>query len=196
MLTRSGLRRASVLVLAGLGLASLGQAAWIRAKAGLGQYLIARAWERTRGEGSETAKPWPWADSWPVARLQVPELEVDLIVLAGGEGRTLAWGPGHLAGTAHPGGPGNAVVGGHRDTHFAFLRELEVDQEIVTEDGRGARHSYRVREHFVTHERDTSVLEPSLDPDARQLTLVTCWPFDSPIPGGPERYVVVADSEE
>ncbi len=196
MLTRSGLRRASVLVLAGLALASLGQAAWIHAKAGLGQYLIARAWERTRGEGSETAKPWPWADSWPVARLQVPELEVDLIVLAGGEGRTLAWGPGHLAGTARPGGPGNAVVGGHRDTHFAFLRELEVDQEIVTEDGRGARHSYRVREHFVTHERDTSVLEPPLDPDARQLTLVTCWPFDSPIPGGPERYVVVAGSEE
>lgn len=130
MLTRIGVTRAAVLILVGLGLGSLGQVAWIHAKAGLGQLLIARAWERTR-EGRETARPWPWADTRPVARLQVPEHGVDLFVLAGGEGRTLAWGPGHLAGTALPGGPGNAVVAGHRDTHFAFLREIEVGEEIV-----------------------------------------------------------------
>lgn len=195
MLSRAGVTHAAVLVLAGLGLGSLGQAAWIHAKAGLGQLLIARAWERTR-EGEEMARPWPWADTRPVARLQVPEHGVDLFVLTGGEGRTLAWGPGHLAGTALPGGPGNAVVGGHRDTHFAFLRELQVGEEILAEDGRGIRRSYRVRERFVTDERDVAVLDPPAAPGAHRLTLVTCWPFDSPLPGGPGRYVVVADSAD
>ena len=117
MLRRPGLRRWTVLVLAGLGVASLGQAAWIHAKAGLGQLLIARAWERTRGEGREMAKPWPGADTWPVARLQVPELGVDRFVLAGGQGRTLAWGPGHLAGTAHPGGAAVRANEGGSLTH-------------------------------------------------------------------------------
>ena len=28
-------------------------------------------------------KPWPWADTWPVARLVVPSLGIDQIVLEG-----------------------------------------------------------------------------------------------------------------
>ena len=36
----------------------------------------------------------------------------------------MAFGPGHLSGTPLPGEAGNAVVSGHRDTHFAFLRGL------------------------------------------------------------------------
>jgi len=186
------------IALATFGVASAGQAAWIHAKARVGQFLIEQAWERQRhqqakgGESeSGTARPWPGADTWPVARLQAPAHDVDLFVLAGGTGRTLAWGPGHLAGTALPGGPGNAVVAGHRDTHFAFLRELEVGEELVAEDGTGIRRSYRVREAFVTHERDTAVVDESYAEP--RLTLVTCWPFDAPVPGGPERYVVVAE---
>ena len=46
------------------------------------------------------------------------------MVLAGASGRTLAFGPGHVDGTPLPGEHGNAVVSGHRDTHFAFLRDL------------------------------------------------------------------------
>jgi len=185
------LRRRNVLVLTllVLGAASLGEAARIHAKAWLGQRLIARAWQKMQG-GEEAARPWPWADTWPVARLEVPAHGVDLLVLAGSTGRTLAWGPGHLVGTAPVGAPGNAVVGGHRDTHFSFLRVLEVGTRIRTEDVAGRVQVYRVAESFVTHDRDARVLAPTED---AQLTLVTCWPFDAPIPGGPQRYVVVAE---
>ena len=66
---------------------------------------------------------------------------------------------------------------------------IEAGTEIRTEDGAGVRRSYRVTERYVTHERDAEVLAPSDEP---RLTLVTCWPFDTPVPGGPERLVVVA----
>jgi sortase A len=184
-----GGRRLAVLVLLMLGSASLGQAAHIRAKAWLGQHLIERTWHALQ-RGEEAARPWPWADTRPVARIEVPAHGIDVFVLAGSTGRTLAWGPGHLAGTAPVGSPGNAVVGGHRDTHFAFLRELALGTLIRTEDVEGRVRSYRVSERFVTHDRDGEVLAPTR---GARLTLVTCWPFDAPVPGGPERFVVVAD---
>lgn len=183
-----GARRLAALFLAAAGLGAVGEGAWIHAKAELGQALIARAWREARGGGG-AARPWPWADTRPVARLQVPGLGVEVFVLDGGVGRTLAWGPGHLAGTARVGGPGNAVVGGHRDTHFAFLRDLRAGAAIRVQTPDGAWHEYTVADHFVTHDRDTRVLADTREP---RLTLVTCWPFDAPVPGGPERYVVVA----
>ena len=66
-----------------------GHAGYIHAKAWLAQALIAQAWTRTLA-GEERAKPWPWADTWPVARLRAPEQDVDLYVLAGADGRTIA----------------------------------------------------------------------------------------------------------
>ncbi len=167
----------------------LGSGVYIHAKAAVAQHLLQRAWDRSLA-GEREVEPWPWADTWPVARLEVPAHGVDLFVLAGGTGHTLAWGPGHLAGTAPVGAPGNAVVAGHRDTHFAFLRELRVGDEIHTEDVAGRQRVYRVARSFVTHDRDASVIAPSED---TRLTLVTCWPFGAAVPGGSQRYVVVAE---
>jgi sortase A len=42
----------------------------------------------------------------------------------------------------------------------------------------------------IVDRRDTSVLTTSPGPT---LTLITCYPFDAVVPGGPLRYVVVAD---
>jgi len=88
------------------------------------------------------------------------------------------------------GAPGNAVLGGHRDTHFAFLRDLVPGTEILVEDAEGHWHVYRVTGSFVAHEREVGVVADTPWP---QLTLVTCWPFDALRPGGPLRYVVVAE---
>jgi len=129
-----------------------------------------------------------------LARLRVPRLEEEVFVLAGSQGRTLAFGPGHVAGSAEPGAFGNAVVGGHRDTHFAFLRDLRIGDDIDIETGAfetGERKTvrYRVADLLVVDERETSLLEDFSD---RRLTLVTCYPFEAVIPGGPLRYVVIA----
>ncbi len=179
---------AAVLVLLALAAWQLGGAAWIHAKATLAQHLIASAWEGTKKDGAR--RPWPWADTRPVARLTVPSRGISLYVLAGTSGRSLAFGPGHVDGTALPGSSGNSVIVAHRDTHFAFLRNLREDEEITVEDTRGRLTRYRVREVAVVDKSQTRLLDPA---DSPQLTLITCWPFDAVQPGTAQRYVVIAD---
>ena len=169
----------------------LGSAAHVHAKAVLGQQLLVRAWDRAKRHG-EDVKPWPWADTHPVARLTVQALRIDLLVLAGANGRTLAWGPGHVQGTASPGMRGNAVVTAHRDTHFAFLRNLVPGDRIVVEAASGSMRSYRVERSFIADHR--SLMLPA-DDRATTLALVTCFPFDAVDPGTPLRYAVIARGE-
>lgn len=166
-----------------------GQGAWIYGKAVLAQILLERAWFRTL-EGESRVPPWSWADTWPVARLSAPRLGESTIVLSGATGRTLAFGPGHLHGTPLPGHFGNAVIAGHRDTHFSFLRDLRVGDLLEIETDRGQRLRFEVVESTIVHENDPAPLQSS--PTAA-LTLVTCYPFDTPVPGGPLRYVVRAE---
>jgi sortase A len=183
------LERAAWVALALIGAGLLARGLWIPAKAALAQALLERAWETSQRDG-RGARPWPWADSWPVARLRVPAHGVDLVVLAGATGRTLAFAPGHLAGSAGVGASGNTVLSGHRDTHFRFLAALRSGDEIELEGLTGATHRYRVTRLEIVDEHAVSVLAES---DRALLTLVTCYPFETPLPGGPLRYVVVAE---
>lgn len=183
------LLRLLAVALLGIAVWQLGQAGYIQAKAWLSQTLIARAWERTLA-GGQAVRPWSWADTWPVARLAVPRLSIRRYVLAGADGRTIAFGPGHVHGTALPGEGGNSVIGGHRDTHFAFLADLRSGDDIVVETAAGALRRYRVTSIHVTHKNDLSALGASASP---RLTLVTCYPFDALRAGGPLRYLVVAE---
>jgi sortase A len=178
----------AVAALLALGFWQLGQGAYIPAKALLAQELMQRAWIRVTA-GEDRATPWPWADTWPIARLTVKSRDVDLIVLAGGSGRTLAFGPGHLGASALPGDVGNSVIAGHRDTHFAFLRDLEPGELIGVESFAGVRHLYKVTGADIVDSRTGSL---QLDTNLSVLTLVTCYPFDALETGGPLRYVVTA----
>jgi sortase A len=166
----------------------LGRGVWIYAKASVAQVLLRRAWARTV-QGGKEVRPWPWADTWPIARLRAPAVRANFIVLAGASGRTLAFGPGHLDGTARPGDAGNCVLSAHRDTQFAFLRRLETGDTLELETPDGHRHVYRVFDRRVVNKRQTGILE---DTSEAMLTLVTCYPFDAVAPGGPLRYVVQA----
>lgn len=177
-----------VAALLALGFWNLGQGACIPAKAWLAQELLQRAWFRVAA-GEERAAPWPWADTWPVARLTAESEGVDLIVLAGASGRTLAFGPGHLGASALPGEPGNTVIAGHRDTHFAFLRDIEVGELLGIETPAGRQHLFRVISADIVDSRTGSL---ELDTSLSMLSLVTCYPFDGPEAGGPMRYVVTA----
>ncbi|MFI4945542.1 MAG: class GN sortase [Burkholderiales bacterium] len=182
------LRLGSAGVLLAIGSWHAGHAAWIEVKAQLAQLLIRRAW-RQESAGAGDTRPWPWADTHPVARLLVPSRGVDTFVLAGASGRTLAFGPGHLDGTSSPGARGNAVISGHRDTHFAFLRRLERGDLVVVEARDGRLRRFVVASTRIVDRRDLAVVA---DVGDTRLTLVTCYPFDALQPGGPLRYVVVA----
>lgn len=171
-----------------LGFLQLAQGAYIPAKAWMAQELMQRAWQRG-SEGIAQATPWPWADTWPVARLSARSGEVELIVLEGGSGRTLAFGPGRLSAGSMPGETGNTVIAGHRDTHFSFLRHLEVGESLTMETVSGEKHLYRVVGTDVVDSRRGSL---QLDTDEAFLSLVTCYPFEASDPGSPLRYVVTA----
>jgi sortase A len=175
--------------LALFGVCEVAGAAWIHAKGWLAQELIAFAWSRAQS-GSAAPRPWPGADLTPLARLTVPSRRLSVYVLDDANARALAFGPALLGGTAIPGAGGNSVIVAHRDTHFAFLRKLAVDDEIDVEAVRGTRSRYRVREMRVVDKHDVEVAEPTAN---ARLTLVTCYPFDAVRPGTPLRYVVIAD---
>lgn len=176
------------IVLVALGTWQLGRGVWIQAKAWLAQELIAHAWSRTLA-GERDVKPWGWADTWPVARLTVPRLGVERYVLAGADGAAMPFGPGHMHGTALPGAAGNSVIGGHRDTHLAFMRRLRPGDALEVERPDGARVSYRVVSAEVLDRREIWVAKQD---GPTRLTLVTCYPFDALGADGPLRYVVVA----
>lgn len=179
-----------LLIAAGLGLAlwQWCQAGWIAGKAVAAQWLLERAWAES-SEGQAGQRPWPWADFAPVARLSVPALDVDRIVLGDASGRTLAFGPGHLPASARPGDSGTVVLAGHRDTHFAFVRRLKPGMviDLTGPDGRSRRYSVSTTEIM-----DTRTQQVALE-HTNRLILSTCWPFDAIDAGGPLRYLVIAE---
>jgi sortase A len=170
-----------------LGLILFGQGVYIHAKALLAQVLLERAFDRTIATGHLT-KPWSWADTWPVARIEVKRIGARAIVLAGSSGQALAFGPGHVELTANAGERGVAVYSAHRDTHFAFLRNVRIGDEIdVTRDD-GKTFRYRADGASVVR-YDASGIDPLTE--GHELVLSTCWPFDALV-SGPQRYILHA----
>ena len=165
---------------------------YLHAKAELAGVLIRRAWQETARSG-ESRPPWPWADTHPVARLRIPRLGYDEIVLEGATARTLAFGPARLLSGAGLGEPGNLELAGHRDSWFEPLQDLTLGDTIEVESydarhGRLRQRTYTVSAIRVVAPEDVSLLAPTSD-DA--LTLVTCYPFGRG-PRSPQRYIVRA----
>jgi sortase A len=179
-----------VIVLLVVGLWQSGQGAWIYVKARLAQYLLQRAWLETM-DGHEHVKPWPWADTSPMARLRATGHGVDVIVLAGASGRTLAFGPAIVNDQVHQWFRGTIMISGHRDTHFQFLQNLRHGDELSLERPGQPPHTYHVTGTQIMDSGKTGIVN---DPDGDRLLLVTCYPFDAMVPGGPLRYVVSAES--
>jgi sortase A len=170
-----------------LGLWQLGHGAWIDLKAKVAQVLLHRAWTRTLA-GEPNAKPWPWADTWPVARLRAPQHQIDLFVLAIANPRTLAFGPALVSEPLEI-AAGLIVIAGHRDTHFRFLKDLRPGDEIALEVAGRPTRRYRVTDSEVINARDVKLVES----DDSGLVLATCYPFEALLPGGPQRYLVFSE---
>lgn len=191
-----------------------GEAIWIFGKAQVAQKLIANAWQTTLhaqkthhaeqpSSLQDQVKPWSWADIWPVARLQwlpeqpttsvikTGEIKEDLYILSGAHGGALAFGPGHLHGTATP-GTGLSVIAGHRDTHFDFLEDVNKNDLLRIQTVQGQWQSYRIQNTEVRHiEQDPLFIDENQD----GLLLITCYPFNSLSAGGPYRFIVWATKQ-
>ncbi len=176
----------AILVLLVTGFALIGQGGYSKIKARVADWLISSTWA-TREQGAAPIKPWPWADTWVVATIQVPRLGISQLIMKDASGESLAFGPGSIRQDAIPAGPGHSVIAGHRDTHFRFLSQLVAGDQIRIENYSGQQQNYRITDMRVIDSRVDSL---TLNAYQRGLTLVTCWPFDALIPGGPLRYVI------
>ncbi len=185
-----GLKFGIAALLIGAGVVEGTQGVYIHAKAALAQVLLQRAWQSSLASGEDT-RPWPWADTWPVARLRAPKHHVDQIVLAGVSGNVLAFAPGLVQISAAPGERGHSMISAHRDTHFRFLKDLQTGDVLYLTSRRGREHRYRVT---ATRIVDTRVTGGAFF-EGDGLTLVTCYPFDAVVPGGPLRYLVRAEAD-
>lgn len=169
------------------GAALFAHAGYLQAKAWLAQYLIADAWHETLA-GGRHVRPWPWADTWPVARLTTPDGD-NLYVLEGFTGQALAFGPAWLPASRMAGQGGAMVIAGHKDSHFAFLEHVKRNDIFTVQTADGALHRYRVSSFRIA---DSRTAQLPMDAHHDELVLVTCYPFGAFHYGSPYRYIVRA----
>ncbi len=130
--------------------------------------------------------PVPEGD--PTARIRIPKIGVDKIVVEGVSLRDLKKGPGHCPGTPLPGQEGNAAIAGHRTTYgapFNRIDELVPGDEIFVETVQG-EFRYLVTEQLIVAPTQVEVLDDAGDD---RLTLTACHPKYS----ARERIVVVSE---
>jgi sortase A len=112
-------------------------------------------------------------------RLEIPRLNMSVMVMEGDEDSILRLGAGHVPGTP-------MAIAGHRDTFFRPLKDIQPSDTILltTPDGTQEYHVVSTR---IVEPTDTSVL----DEKSNELTLVTCYPFYYVGPA-PKRFIVQA----
>lgn len=173
-------RRAAGALLCVAGIALLGYAGAAYGRGALARDRARAAWSAAEAHravavtnaslerGGGIAAPRAGA---PVARLLIPKIGLDEIVIEGVGADQLNVGPGHLPGSVLPGEAGNAILSAHRDRQFHSLDELAQGDTVVTETA---------RERVVWVVRDRRILDraaPALFASAEPvLTLTTCWP--------------------
>ena len=172
------------------GMALLANGIYMPAKAQLAQTLISLSWGH-RTNGSLPSKPWFWADFYAIATLEVAALDAKVYVMQDSSGEALAFGPGHMPPSSKPGESGHVIIAGHRDSHFAFLEQININHEIKLQNYQGDSARYRVIDLSII---DVNEEEIQINQDADLLTLITCYPFNTLTPNGPLRLLVSAES--
>ena len=183
-----------ILISSLLGIWQLSVAGIFYGKALLAEQLIEAAWQKTLA-GEADVKPWPWADTWPVAKLSMPRLGVEQIILSGDSGRVLAFAPGFAQSTALPGTTGLSVISGHRDTNFHFLKDVHIG-DIFTIQNKHTLTTLKVEALAIVDQRTDKIDTKMMNEQQTSMILVTCFPFDAMSAGGDLRLLVWAKQLE
>ena len=171
-------------------------ASWLPVKAWLSQELISYSWQQSINSRSSLSnnlnvaiKPWPWADTFPIAELSFKRLQKNIVILNGGDPTTLAFSAGAIAPFNQTNSAKPFVVAGHRDSHFAFLEDILMKDVISMTDQYGQSQLYQVEAIDIV-DAATGQL-PVLANDS-SLILITCYPFNGIDQDANERYVITA----
>src|SRR5262245_13174537 len=178
------------IVLLVVGLACIGLYVFFTVQADMRQAELERALEdqlRTPETGESATPPRKLSEGDLVGKLEIPRLNVSVMVMEGIEDSTLRLGAGHIPGTSFPGASGNVGIAAHRDTFFREIRNIKASDVIRFTTPRGTV-AYRVATTKIVPPSDVQVLEPTTE---ETITLVTCYPFYY-IGPAPKRFVVQA----
>ena len=173
----TGLLMVSGLTLVGFGMIQ-------PAKAVLGQVLLDTAFANGGHE------PWPGADMKPVARIHFKRLDISRVVLDQASGEGMAWGPGVVDGTMMPGNSGLSVIAGHRDSHMAFLRDVQIGDTLTIQTLDERFMEFKVWGAVVVDGSRWTV--PVEEHGQASVYLTTCWPFGVQ-ESGQKRLIVMAN---
>lgn len=187
MTSRYKLKTLSALSLS-IALITGSQAAWMTSKAWLAQHMLSTTWRQSLLSGVP-GKPWQWADTSTIAQLTIPATKQSLIVLDDASGEAMAFGPGLAGGDPLLASTSTIAIGGHRDTHLAFLEHLDNGELIELETIDGKTHRYRLIDKQVVDTRSQSL---DISRKKAGLVLITCYPFNPMQTGGPLRLVARA----
>ncbi len=130
----------------------------------------------------------PKRDPLLLGRIEIPSIQLTVMVREGVDTASLRKAAGHLPSSPLPGELGNVVVLGHRDTFFRPLRGIAQGDPIRVKTRSGS-FQYVVDSIRVVPPEES--LEFQQDRPAKSLTLITCFPFDYVGPA-PRRFVVRA----
>ncbi len=129
--------------------------------------------------------PPPPPEGDAIARIRIPKIGVDSIVVNGVTREDLRKGPGHYPDTPLPGQIGNSAIAGHRTTYgapFGDLDQLAPGDVILIRTLEG-KFRYEMTEQLIVSPTAIEVIDPTpvsaTDPSKgfkTTLTLTTCNP--------------------
>jgi sortase A len=122
-----------------------------------------------------------------LAKIVVPSIDWNGIILEGADNHILSGGPGHIMGTAYPGEPDNVVISNHNSYSLSW-GNLKAGQDINLATDYGT-FTYRVAGFKIVGADDKKVTASTGHPS---LTFITCDPLWAGALAT-QRYVVLAD---
>ena len=162
------------------------QAIKIDLKAQVAQILLNHAWQQSLKNGEGT-QPWPSFDGRPIFKLEIPQHNISQIVLKENSGEALSWAPTFNKETYLPSKKNITAISGHRDSHFIYIKNLQIGDVVKLQDLNSNWHTYKVEEFLIVN-----VKKPVTINKRNRLLLITCYPFDALLSGTPLRYIVSA----
>ncbi len=149
--------------------------------------LLHTAWVRTKANG-HSIQPLPWTSTSLIARVSIPRLNIDQVVLANSNDSLGHFALQHLSNSTLPGEQGNSVMTVPPSEFYSFLSELRDGDMLIVESLWSGRTHYQVAEIRIVGKTDITSLQPTSN---RRLTLVSCYQCNND--SSEWRYVVIAE---
>jgi sortase A len=126
-----------------------------------------------------------------IGRIEIPSIDLDIVVVQGTDTASLQKGPGHYPETAFPGQGKTIGIAGHRTTYLAPFNDINeiADGDEITLEMPYGTFTYVVEKHEIVDPEQTEIVD---DVGYERLVLTACHPLYS----AAQRWAVFAKLEE